>query len=68
VADTLEPHRLCGYLFGLAKAYSDFYESCPVLRAETSQQRDNRVALCQLTGRTLAAGLNLLGIQAPRRL
>jgi arginyl-tRNA synthetase len=68
VADTLEPHRLCGYLFALAKAYTDFYESCPVLRAETAAQRDNRVALCRLTGRTLAAGLNLLGIEAPQRL
>jgi hypothetical protein len=27
---TFEPHRLCGYLFSLAKAYSDFYEACPV--------------------------------------
>jgi arginyl-tRNA synthetase len=68
VADTLEPHRLCGYLFSLAKAYTDFYESCPVLRADTATQRGNRVALCRLTGRTLAAGLNLLGIQAPQRL
>nr|WP_275941533.1 arginine--tRNA ligase [Planosporangium mesophilum] len=68
VADTLEPHRLCGYLFALAKAYTDFFESCPVLRAETAAQRGNRVALCRLTGRTLATGLHLLGIEAPQRL
>jgi arginyl-tRNA synthetase len=68
VAGTLEPHRLCGYLFALAKRYTDFHESCPVLRAETLQQRGNRVALCRLTGRTLATGLNLLGIEAPPRL
>jgi arginyl-tRNA synthetase len=68
VADTLEPHRLCGYLFTLAKTYTEFFESCPVLKAETPRQRANRIALCQLTGRTLAAGLNLLGIEAPQRL
>jgi arginyl-tRNA synthetase len=68
VATTLEPHRLCGYLFGLAKAFSDFYEVCPVLRADTNSQRVNRLALCRLTGRTLATGLELLGIQAPERL
>lgn len=68
VAGTLEPHRLCGYLFGLAKAYTDFYEACPVLRADTDAQRGNRVALCRLTGRTLARGLDLLGIEAPQRL
>ena len=68
VAETLEPHRLCGYLFTLAKAYSDFYETCPVLRADTEAERDNRLALCHLTGTTLATGLDLLGIQAPQRL
>ena len=68
VADTLEPHRLCGYLFSLAKAFTDFYEACPVLTAETEQVRANRVALCQLTGATLAGGLHLLGIETPERM
>jgi hypothetical protein len=39
-----------------------------VVRADTAAQRGNRVALCRLTGHTLAAGLNLLGIEAPKRL
>jgi arginyl-tRNA synthetase len=68
VADTLEPHRLCGYLFSLAKAFTEFYEACPVLTAETSAVRDNRVALCQLTGSTLAEGLHVLGIETPERM
>ncbi|MBT8228184.1 MAG: hypothetical protein KJO75_22180 [Dactylosporangium sp.] len=42
--------------------------SCPVLRADAPGQRANRVALCRLTGDTLATGLDLLGIQAPQRL
>jgi arginyl-tRNA synthetase len=68
VADTLEPHRLCGYLFSLAKAFTEFYEACPVLTAETDELRTNRVALCQLTGATLAEGLRLLGIATPERM
>ncbi|MBO0849151.1 MAG: arginine--tRNA ligase, partial [Pseudonocardia sp.] len=68
VADTLEPHRLCGYLFALAKAFTEFYEQCPVLAAPTEQVRANRVALCQLTGNTLAEGLRLLGIETPERM
>ena len=68
VAGTLEPHRLCTYLFELAKAFSDFWQHCPVLKAENPAQRGNRVALVRLTGRTLAQGLDLLGIEAPRRL
>jgi arginyl-tRNA synthetase len=68
VAETLEPHRLCGYLFTLAKAFTDFYEACPVLTAETTALRDNRVALCRLAGETLAEGLRLLGIETPERM
>jgi len=68
VAETLEPHRLCTYLFELAKAFSDFWQNCPVLKAEDAARRGNRVALVRLTGRTLAQGLDLLGIEAPRRL
>jgi arginyl-tRNA synthetase len=68
VAATLEPHRLCGYLFSLAKAFTEFYEACPVLNAETQRVRANRVALCQLTGATLAEGLRLLGIATPDRM
>jgi arginyl-tRNA synthetase len=68
VADTLEPHRLCGYLFSLAKAFTEFYEACPVLSAPDEVVRANRVALCQLTGETLARGLHLLGIETPERM
>jgi arginyl-tRNA synthetase len=68
VRDALEPHRLCGYLYGLAQAFTDFYESCPVLRAPNDAVRGNRVVLCRLTGDTLKLGLALLGIAAPDRL
>jgi arginyl-tRNA synthetase len=68
VAATLEPHRLCGYLFSLAKAFTEFYESCPVLNAESDEVRANRVALCRLTGATLGQGLGLLGIETPERM
>jgi arginyl-tRNA synthetase len=67
VGRTLEPHRLCGHLYDLAKAFTDFYEACPVLSA-VEPVRTNRIALCQLSARTLGQGLNLLGIAAPERM
>jgi arginyl-tRNA synthetase len=67
VADTLQPHRLCGYLHDVAVAYSTFYEQCPVLRSE-GEVRGSRLALCLATQRVLATGLDLLGIQAPDRM
>jgi arginyl-tRNA synthetase len=62
VAGTLEPHRLCSYLFDLAQAYTAFFEACPVLRAPSEPVRRSRLALCEVTARTLAMGLGLLGI------
>ena len=67
VAATYEPHRLCTYLFDTAKAFTDFYENCPVLTAE-ARVRANRLALCRLAAATLHDGLGLLGIAAPDRM
>jgi arginyl-tRNA synthetase len=67
VETTLEPHRLAGHLYAIATAFSTFYEKCAVLKAE-SDVRASRLSLCQLTARTLAQGLDLLGIEAPDRM
>lgn len=67
VGASLDFHRLTQYLFALATAFTTFFERCPVLRAEPGI-RDSRLALCDLTARTLALGLDLLGIEAPDRM
>jgi arginyl-tRNA synthetase len=67
-ADLLKPHRLAGYLFDLATAFSAFFETCPVLRAPDEATRDSRLELCALTASVLARGLDLLGIDAPERM
>ncbi len=67
VAESLEFHRLAHYLFGLASAFTSFYERCPVLKAEGAV-RESRLVLSDVTRRTLALGLSLLGITAPDRM
>ncbi|MDX6655196.1 MAG: arginyl-tRNA synthetase [Solirubrobacterales bacterium] len=67
--ERLAPHRLCGYLFELAQAFTAFYDACPVLRSDVdAETRASRLALCGVTARTLATGLDLLGIEAPQRM
>jgi arginyl-tRNA synthetase len=63
----LQPHRLCVYLFDLAQRFTAFYDACPVLSSEGAL-RDERLALCELTSRTLSLGLSLLGIEAPEQM
>jgi arginyl-tRNA synthetase len=68
VAETLEPHRLCTYLYTTAVAFSAFYESCPILAAVDPPTRSSRLTLALSTSRILTLGLGLLGIDAPERL
>jgi arginyl-tRNA synthetase len=68
VGDTLEPHRLCAYLFSLAQAFTGFYDACPVLKAPDPAVRSSRLALCDLTLRVLVVGLGLLGVSAPEQM
>jgi arginyl-tRNA synthetase len=68
VADTLQPHRLCTYLFGVATRFNTFFDQCSVLKADDVATRWSRLALSDLTARVLAKGLDLLGIEAPERM
>ena len=56
------PNFLCNYLFELAGHYARFYENCPVLKAE-GVERATRLVLCDVTGRVLKQGLEVLGIE-----
>ena len=67
--ESLEPHRLAGYLYAVAGSFTSFYEKCPILRSDVpAEQRASRLALAELAARTLATGLSLLGIDAPDRM
>lgn len=68
VGRSLEPHRLCTYLYDLADACNTFYQECPVLKAEDEAIRRSRLRMCDLVRRVLADGLDLLGIEAPSRM
>lgn len=63
------PHYLCGYIYELAGLFMKFYESCPILRSDVSDDiRASRLALAALTGETLKLSLSLLGIPVVERM
>lgn len=68
VGESLEPHRLCLYLYELATAFSSFFDACPVLGAPEEGVRDSRLRLCDLTARVLVDGLECLGIGTLERM
>ncbi|TBL72185.1 arginine--tRNA ligase [Obesumbacterium proteus] len=62
------PHVMCTYLYDLAGLFSSFYEACPILTAESEEQRNSRLKLAALTARTLKTGLDTLGIETVERM
>ncbi len=67
----LRPSVLTEYLFDLSKTFSTFYDrktGVRVIDAQPDSVRSSRLQLCELTGRLLHLGLNLLGISTLDRM
>jgi arginyl-tRNA synthetase len=67
ILNDFRPNILANYLFEVANGFHTFYEACPVLKSE-EPARSSRLALCDLTGRVLGRGLDLLGIKVPEKM
>lgn len=67
ILEDFRPNLLANYVLELARAFHSFFEACPVLKAD-EPTRSSRLALCELTSRTLKQGLHLLGIDVPERM
>jgi arginyl-tRNA synthetase len=67
VAEEYRPNYLCNYLYDLAGLFARFYEACPVLKA-AEPERAARLVLCELTGRVLKQGLEVLGIETTEQM
>jgi arginyl-tRNA synthetase len=63
-AQDYKPLYMANYAFALAKAFTEFYQQCPVLQAEPGTQAA-RLALVAAAKQVLSTSLRLLGLQAP---
>lgn len=62
---SLEPHHICNYLFELAQEFNRYYEKNQVAGSEFEAHRAGIVAMY---ADVLAAGLTMLGIDAPDKM
>ena len=61
--EDLNPSRIAAHIFNTAKAFNQFYNKHPVLKAENEQFVDARLALINATAVVLKNGLNQLGVE-----
>lgn len=66
-AENFDPSCLANYLYDLAKSFSLFYEKLPVIKAP-EEIKKARLLLIYDVKIVLAAGLELLGIEAPENM
>ncbi len=63
-AGEYKPMLIANYAYDLARDFSEFYQHCPVLKAEGTT-RDARLRLTAAAKQVLATSLRLLDIRAP---
>ncbi len=57
------PAILCEYLLRLASSFNKFYQKIPVLKAQTKELKEARVALIKCVAIVVKNGLKILGIE-----
>ncbi|MFG0295434.1 MAG: arginine--tRNA ligase [Maioricimonas sp. JB045] len=68
VVEEYRPNVLTQYLFELANDFSTFYDNCHVAKEADESLKASRLKLVDLTGRVIARGLNLLGIEVSEQM
>ena len=62
------PALIANYAYDLVKQYNQFYHDCPILRESDPATLSLRLTLTEVTSRTVAAAMSLLGIKVPERM
>ncbi len=68
-ASELEPHKVAGYIYELARELNRYYEATPVATGNvTEQEREARLGVLAKAAQVFTHGLSLLGIEVPDKM
>ena len=62
------PHKICAYIYDLAKAFNKFYHETKILGSEDEAAKKSWIALLLLTRKVLETCIDLLGFEAPEKM
>lgn len=62
------PAIIANFVYDLVKEFNSFYQSTPILTAETQQEKIFRIQLSQKVSEVIASGFEMLGIAVPERM
>jgi arginyl-tRNA synthetase len=67
-ASEMHINDICNYAFSVATAFSSFYQACPVLKAESEEQKAFRLKVVVATKIVLRNALRILGMEPIERM
>ncbi len=67
-ARSFDPSLIANFVYELSKEYNRFYADSPIFNEENKDLIKFRLALSQLTARTIKLSMGLLGIQVPDKM
>ena len=67
-SEYLKPNLIADYVNALADKFNTFYNALPVIKAESQELSDARIALTQAIRIVLCNALNLIGVVAPEKM
>ena len=67
-AEHYSPAEVANYAYDLAKMYNQFYDRHSVLNADLPEDRELRLAISDLTSRSIKKAMAILGIDVPERM
>jgi arginyl-tRNA synthetase len=67
-AEYLKPNMIADYSNALADKFNTFYNALPVIKAETTELAEARLALTDGIRTVLSNALNLIGVTAPEKM
>jgi len=66
--DNYSPALVANYIYELVKEFNQFYHEFPILIEEDIEVRNLRLVIAETVGKTIKAGMKLLGIDVPERM
>jgi arginyl-tRNA synthetase len=67
-SEYLKPNMIADYANALADKFNTFYNAFPVLKADSTQLSDARIALTDAIRIVMHNALNLIGVKAPEKM
>ena len=63
-----DPSLIANLCYDITKSYSSWYQDHPILKEESTELREARLAICALCSSAVKTGMSLLGVSMPERM